>query len=314
MSPVVVPVIVGALTNPSVYAAGRGHDADLAAYVAFPPSHVLSFLGQGVYWRMTANAWEGTVYLGLVNLIVIAWLLRRARGRDGRLLAWAFSGMLVFIVVASGDRLHVLGIPTIPMPDMVLSGLPLFANVRGASRAVVFVYLFLAVVVGHAFALAWRLRQQPTVRWGLSAAGILIVLDFYPAHAGPMTSVSCSPGLVAIRDDPDRDFGVLNLPNGQPAAYIEGSYAMLQQTCHGRPICQGITSRDVATTLRDRLETRDFAVQRRQLTEAHVKYIVINHPAGLTFRWRTEDGPREQYARTYPVVHDDRDVTVLRVY
>jgi hypothetical protein len=312
MSPVIVPMIGGALSNPSVYAPGRGHDTDLAAYVAFPPFHVLSFLGEGVYWRMTANAWEGTAYLGVVNLAVLVWLVLVAARKDARLVAYCVAGMIVFAMIAAGDRLHVLGTPTVPMPDMVLSRLPIFANVRGASRAVVVMYLLLAVAVGHGIDLVWQKRGRG--RWGAAAIAVLIALDLYPARPWPMTRMSCSPGLEIIRDDPDRDFGVFNLPNGQPAAYIEGNYAMSQQACHGRPIGQGIMSRDVVGSLRDHFETRDFDGQKRQLIEARAKYILINHPSTMTFRWREEDGPRERYLDTYPLVFEDRDVTILRVY
>jgi hypothetical protein len=89
---------------------------------------------------------------------------------------------------------------------------------------------------------------------------------------------------------------------------------MLQQVCHGRPICQGNTSRDLVVTLRDRLETQDLAAQRQQLAEVKVKYIVINHPSGRLFEWSAADGLRDEYTRIYPVVYDGPDLTVLRVY
>jgi hypothetical protein len=315
MSPVTLPMILGAFTNATVYAPRHGQDADLAAYLAFPPFHFLSFLGEGVYWRMEANDWEGTIYLGVINLAAVLWLVVGARGADRRLVTYTIAGMIVFGMVAAGVRLQVLGIPTVPMPDMVVSKLPVFANVRGASRAVVVIYLLLAVAVGHAVALAWRLKERrQAAGWGIVTLAVLIVLDFYPAHALPMTRVSCSKGLEIIRDDPDAHFGVFNLPNGRPAAYLEGNYVMSQQACHGRPIAQGIMSRDMVISLRDRLETRDFDAQRRQLIEARAKYIVINHPTTMTFRWREEDGPRERYLDLYPLVFQDQDVTILRVY
>ena len=98
----------------------------------------------------------------------------------------------MFCVLASGATLHVLGIPTIPMPDALLSELPFFANVRTPSRAIVFVYLFLAIGIGHATSLAWQHRHRRPVRWGLVAAAALMVLDFYPFHL-EITPVSCAP-------------------------------------------------------------------------------------------------------------------------
>jgi hypothetical protein len=216
--------------------------------------------------------------------------------------------MAVFLVIASGDSLHVLGIRTIPMPDALLSKLPFFANVRAPSRAIVFVYLFLAIGIGHATALVWQHRHRLPIRWGLVALAGLMVLDFYPFGLS-MTPVSCPPGLTLIRNDPERDFGILNLPGG--GGYIAGNAYMLQQTCHGRPIVQGQISRHVAVTLQDRLETQNLLAQRRQLAAAKVKYIVISP----FFQWSPkEDGQQDDYSRTYPIVYNGRDLTILRVY
>jgi hypothetical protein len=67
-------------------------------------------------------------------------------------------------------------------------------------------------------------------------------------------------------------------------------------------------------TLRDRFETQDFGAQRRQLTEAKVKYIVINHPTEDLFEWQDEDGLQEQYYKTYPLIYDGPDLALLQVY
>ena len=315
LSPVLWPMVVAALQNPSVYAPGGRNVADLAAYFTFPIYHAFGPLTDGVYWRLTGNVWESTVYLGLINLAVLFWLWRRGRNRNAGLVTYAIAGIVVFAVLASGSYLRVLGYATIPMPDMVLSQLPFFSNVRGPSRAIVVVYLFLAVLVGYAYGLAWRDRPRGSASWGLAAVAMLIVIDFLPTHHLPMTPVSCSPGYSVVREDQDGDVGVLNLPSGRPAAYLEGNYYMFHQAaCHGKPICQGTTARDVVRTLRDRLETRDLQVQRRQLTEAQVKYVVIHHPVGNLYRWRAEDGDRDAYVSTYQTVYDGSDMTVLRVY
>src|SRR5262249_32618832 len=141
------------------------------------------------------------------------------------------------------------------------------------------------------------------------AVSALMVLDFYPFHV-TITPVSCPPGLAFIRDDPEQGFGILNLPSG----YQEGNAYMLQQICHGRPIVQGETSRDVVVTLRDRLETQNLQAQRRQLAAAKIKYIVIASRMGWLFQWRPEDGQQADYFRMYPIVYSGPDLTVLRVY
>jgi hypothetical protein len=188
--------------------------------------------------------------------------------------------------------------------------------VRTPSRAIVFVYLFLAIGLGHAVSLVWKDRHRPLVRWGFAAASTLMVLDFYPFHLA-ITPLSCPPGLALIRNDPDRDFGILNLPSGYDE---ENNAYMFQQACHGRPIVQGKISRDVVVTLRDRLETQNLEAQREQLSAANVKYIVITPPSQGLFSWQLfswhvwQDGEQADYFRTYPTVYHGPDLTILRVY
>src|SRR5262245_31981825 len=170
LSPILVPMVRAAIGNALVYAGGSDlYVADVFAYPAFPRFHILAPLADGIYRRVWGNQWEATVYLGVVNIAVLAWLCLAARHKDARLLIYVLCGMAVFCIFASGDSLHVLGRRTIPMPGATLSQLPFFSNVRLPSRAIVFVYLFMAIGIAHATALAWRHRQRPIVRWGMAA-------------------------------------------------------------------------------------------------------------------------------------------------
>src|SRR5262249_10463176 len=145
LSPLLVPMVRAAMGPTSVYQEGAdAYVADVFGYVLFPPVHLLGGLNN-VYRWLTGNPWEATVYLGLVNLVVMAWLYLCAKQKNSGLLTYVLSGTVLFCVIASGDSLHMLGKPLIPMPDALLSGLPLFANVRIPSRAIVFVYLFLPI-------------------------------------------------------------------------------------------------------------------------------------------------------------------------
>ena len=318
LSPILVPMVRATMGSASVYAGGGDrYVADVFAYPAFPQFHFLAPVAKGIYQRLTGREWEATAYLGLVNLAVLAGLCLAARHKDARLLIYVLSGMATFCIFASGNWLHVLGHRIIPMPDAALSHLPFFRNVRAPSRAIVFVYMFLAIGIGQATALAWRHRSRHIVRWGMTGVAALAVLDFFPAHRLAMTSVACSSGLALIRNDPEKSFGVLDLPRSRREDYdIEGNFYMLQQAaCHARPIVQGNISRNVVVSLRDRLESRDLQALQRQLIAAKVKYIVINRDnMGLLFHWHPEDGPKDQYPLNFPTVYDGADLTVLRVY
>ena len=313
LAPILIPMVRAALDGAPVYAGG-GYGADLFAYAAFPSYHALGPLADGVYSRLAGNEWEATVYLGWFNVAVLAWLCLAAPEKNNRLVLYVVWGMAVFCIFATGNSLHVLGYSTIPMPSAVLSQLPFFSNVRASSRAIVFVYMFLAIGVGHAIGLVLKHRPGRAARWGMAAVALLVVLDFSPVRQLAVTPITCSPGLAIIRDDPEKGFAVLDLPT---RGYEEENFYMMQQAaCHNRPILHGVTSRNVVKSLRDRLETSDFEAQRRQLIDAKVKYIVL-HSRGeaidMRFAWPPEDGARSQYLLTYPIVYDSPDLTVLRV-
>jgi hypothetical protein len=309
LSPMLVPMIVQAKAGGNIYQEGTDtFVADLAGYVAFPRTHLLSGLSKHIYWHLTGNPWEATVYLGLVNIALLAWLILRRKQLDRDLIAFVFTGMGVFAVIASGDYLHVLGHRTIPLPDLLLRYLPFFKNVRTPSRAIVLVYIFLSIGIGYAVATIWRARGATWAgRGALMVLALLMALDWYPLGL-PNTPAVCLPAYSLVAQDPDLHVAVLDLPGEYDSAY------MMYQACHLHPIVDGYVAREVYKTLGDRLETKDLDQQRRQLTENNVKYIVIHRPDGKLFRWRSEDGQVAQYERTYPVLYSDKEAVVLGVY
>jgi hypothetical protein len=308
-SPLLRPMIAAALSGADVYQGGSGtFVADLAGYVAFPQLHPLGSLTAGIREEMTGNEWEATVYLGLVNLALLAWLATRRRP-DGRGLgAFLIAGMLLFAALASGDWLHLLGKSRLPMPDMLLGQLPFFRNVRTPSRAIVFVYLFLAIGVGAAIA---QIRGAWPGRWrGKAVAACLLLLmaiDWYPVGL-PATPFACSPAYRIVAADADPQSAVLDLPLG----YLENNAAMAHQICHRHPIVGGVVSREPTRTLRDRVIMKNLSAQRRQLADSGVGYVVIHRQDGDLFAWPAELGPVEAYLSAYPVLYSGPDAILLR--
>src|SRR5882724_1381152 len=312
LSPLLIPMVREAAAGSNVYASG--HDvfvADFFAYISFPPHHILSALTRPLYELFSGNPWEATVYLGIANVGLAVWLFLNRQKLDRRTVAYLAAGIAVFAVIASGSHLRFLGSKLIPMPDLLISNVPLLKNARVPSRTIVFVYLFFAVAVSIAVqALTQKIKDMAMLkRIALVGMLLFIVADFYPAHLD-ITPFSCSPGLAAIRDDPEKGFGVLNLPDG----YVAGNAAMAEQVCHQRPIVQGVTSRDVARTLRDMLETKDLEKQHRQLIDAKIKYIVLRGIDNEIYQWRTQDGVRGDYSLVYRPVYQSDDLSILRVY
>jgi len=280
--------------------------ADPLAMIAFPPTHLLARYGAGVYAALSGNAWENTIYLGLVNLAVLGWALTR-KG-EKRLLHYALGGMVFFAVIAAGELLHVGGhITRLPLPGVVLANLPFFGNARTPARAMVMVYLFLSLGLAQACVMALT-RRTAAARAVMALTVLLMVLDFTPASLGA-TPAACPAALDVIAGDPGR-FGVLDLPRG----YVEGNAAMMLSACHGHPIVAGETARKMGDTLEDRLVATDLAAQRRQLAAAQVKYIVLHRPQGELYRWNKADGRLADYASVYKPVADDGRLMVLGVY
>lgn len=311
LSPLILPMAMHGLQSNAYHPGGNVFSADLLSYLAFPPTHIWGRLGAGLYASFTGNAWEAGVYLGLANLALLAWGFWQADTDTRRIIWYALGGMIFFAVLASGDALHWRG-QTLPihMPNIVLSKLPFFANVRTPVRAIVFVYLFLGIAVAMAVTTALSLKRTVWTGGALAAMLALALLDFFPA-AIQTTPMACRSDFAALGRDRDKDFAVLDLPFG----YQEQNFYMTQQACHGRPIAQGIVARQLAPTLADHLKVEDLADQRRQLTAARVKYILLHHPGSGMFPWDTPiDGDPNVYRRTYPVVAEEPGLTILKVY
>jgi hypothetical protein len=307
LAPWLIPMAVSGFGTSVYYVGSNMFVADLLGWFAFPPTHLLARWGSSVYAALTGNAWEDTVYLGLVNLALLGWaLVTRKTGAQKRLLSYALGGALFFAVIASGEALHVGGHVTwLHLPDNVLDKLPFFANVRTPARAAVLVHLFVGVAVAQAVVMALRYKAVGA-RAALGMGMVLMLLDFTPAHLAT-TPAGCPPALSVVAADP-APVGVLDLPAG----YGPGNAYMMLAACHGKPIVQGETSRRMGTALADRLQTADLGAQKRQLIAAHVKYVVLHK--GAFFPWNHTDGDRAAYPHVYRVIGDTPDLTVLRIY
>jgi hypothetical protein len=303
--PLFVPMLVQGLKADRVYVGGHSiFVADLLGYVVFHPYHLLSQYSQTIYSHFTGNAWEKTVYLGLINIGLFAWAFVNRKRYQIKEMKFLLCGMFFFMMFASGTYLHILGTRVIPMPTGITKFIPFFKNVRTPSRAVVFVYIFLGIGVGLAIDTIIVNYSNKKKKLG----GLLIIIcvfifwDFYPTKL-KWTRVECPPAYNVIIQDEDRDFGILDLPE----AYLRANRNMMYQAvCHRKPIVNATVSRNVTSTLIERLEKVDMGMQKEQLTNNKVKYIVIHDP------WNTEKYTK--YIENYSTVYSNSHNIVLRVY
>jgi hypothetical protein len=281
--------------------------ADVFAFFVPDFFHLLG--GSGLIAAINAsyrcNAWEAAVYLGIVNLIIIGVALRKGVGIPRRY----FAGLLSFLVLSMGTNITVLGkqLP-VPLPYIILQHIRFITNARVPSRWIVFVYLFLAIIVGYA------LREMLPRNGDRTAASVryvfislLIVADFY-SICTVTTTVDLPRAYLAIERD-DEEFGILDLPGG---VYNSERY-MMYQTLHGLPIVQGVLSRKISESLIDRLNVNDPLLIKPQLEQSRVKYIVLHKDL-----FSTPDVPEtinlDDYREAYQSIYEDQRALVLQVY
>ncbi len=314
LAPLLVPMVIQGAGNPSVYKSG--HDqfiADLVGFVAFHPYHLLSGFTQRINARLQGNPWEMSVYLGLVNIALMAWGVLH-RKVVSRVLAFCGIGMVFFMLLAAGRSLHVLGHPIhfLYLPTALTEHLPFFRNIRTPSRAVVYVYLFLGVAIGCILkalcfdpgARVYQWQRQAGLRHAIAMVLLVgIFLDYY-SIARETTPVECPQAYQLIRRDGEHTSAVLDLP----ATYKGGNQAMLYQIFHQHPIVHASISRKPTPSLIDSLAFDDLELQKAQLRKGGVRYVVI-HKQLLQGQHRLN---LAEYAHHYRTVYDDPDQVVFR--
>lgn len=298
------PMIRSALSD-QVFGAG-GHNqfvVDLSALFVPFPLHLLGGLDV-IKWinsSHTAWYWETTAYLGVAALLVVAIQFKQIVRETARFLLGGIS----FLLMSLGAQPHFLGqfVPAL-VPGRIVPLLPILSNSRAPSRNIVFVYLFWSLIVSLAVGRIWNRLEWSRLR-NLAVIGVvaLLALDYF-AVSRETTPVDLPPCYAAIPADGPR-FGILDLPGGYEKA---GRY-MMYQSLHGLPIVQGWVSRRISLSLLDRLNLKDLSVQKAQLVEAKVKYVVL-HKMYLP----SDDCNPEEYRSTYEPVYEDGGNLILRVY
>lgn len=251
----------------------------------------------------TGNLWEATAYLGVVNIILLIYGVRKLADRTA---IWR-GAFLFFGVLSMGTCMHFAGwsMPLF-LPFSVVKYMPILKHVRVPARFITLVYLFTAIIVGFSLAdLAKRCSSLAKGRLLISLVALLIVIDFYPREVAT-SEVSLPAGYLAIiADDQAGEGGILDLPSGR----IPSERYLMYQTMHGRSIMQGFVPRRPGRPMLDSLNMEDLDYQKDQLQRVAVRYIVWH---------KTIDGAltieMDRYRVQYTVIHDDSLNLVLAVY
>ncbi len=318
LAPLILPMLLTASRHAFVKTL-TGHNiyvADVLGFFIPHVYHLLSFPSAIRSWNsaMTGNDWEKAVYLGTVNLVIVLvaarWIWRECRRY--------FLALLAFMILAMGAFPHILGRSlSFPLPYRLIQEIPFLTQARCPSRIIVYAYLFLAILVAFSvrFGLKWiKPGFKATAAFGI--VFLLVFFDYYSVNA-EMTMVKLPVFYKEIQKDPEKNFGILDLP-------WEGARYMMYQTIHGIPCVQGYMGRRVENVLSDRLiyDMRYLDMQKKMLVDNHVKYIVIHKQrlsqdasALSVVKYRMiMNAAASAYARTYETIYNDEDAAVFKVY
>lgn len=274
-------------------------------FALFVPGHYHWLAGlspiDAINSTFTGNDWEAAVYLGLPAIIIVV----TASLKILPVLAKYLAACLAFLLLSLGPELHILGnaIP-VGLPDSLMALLPFVSNVRAPVRYIVYVYLFWSILVPLCTAYLIHSVKKAALKKVLLVGLPLILVVDYMKTVDEISEVSVPHCYEMIEESSERP-GILDLPDG----YVAMQYYKYYQTFHDHPIVQGHASRKISETLIDRLDFENLEIQKRQLTEHKVKYVMLHKDLQI------EDSiPPGPYTEVYELLYEDSNKVLLKVY
>ena len=265
----------GEYVAPHYYWRSAPRGVDLATLVLGNPFHGLwGESTRRIYDALDVDAIESSAWLGVVPAILAVWVIRR-RWQLPVVRRWTAVAVLFFIW-SLGPHLMVAGANTgLILPQTVIRLIPVLSNARIPGRAMVVVYLAIAVLAAVAVA---QYRSSLNCAWGptpkrksglrpvaakgdsitpgnrardrrsaLAAVliGSAIVADYLPAPF-PLTRLEPPALYGVLRSRPERG-AVCELPFGFRDGFGQrGTFddrIMFHQTLHERPLVGGFVAR-----------------------------------------------------------------------
>ena len=195
-----------------------------------------------LYTAMDIDLIESGAWLGIAPLALCAYGLRRKLS-DPAVRQWMVVG-IVFFVWALGSHVHAFGRNTgMIAPEVLLRYVPIAGNARMPGRAMVMVYLAIAMLAAVGAA-EWRVGVRRPVMV-LSAIALFIFADFLAAPF-PVVPVDCPAIYDALRDRPERGALAelpLGLGDGFGALTPVDHRTLVCQMIHQRPMLGGVVAR-----------------------------------------------------------------------
>lgn len=285
-----------------------GHSSFVVDVVAFilpyylHPLSSLNFIAElnNLY---TGNLWEATAYLGIVNIILLIYAVRKLANRTA-----VWSGALLFFgILSMGSYLHFAGW-TLPLlfPFSIVKYIPILKHVRAPARFITLVYLFITIIVGYSLAdLVKRFPSMLTGKLFIVSVILLVIIDFYPRDIATTEISLPNCYQTIITNNQEKEAGILDLPSGREPSIRY----LMYQTMHGFPIMEGFIPRKSKQTLIDTLNMENLERQKDQLMRVNIKYIVWHKTIE-----ETSVDKIDRYRDNYTAIYDDSLNLVLTVY
>jgi hypothetical protein len=298
---------------------------DLVSLFVGNPFHPLwGSLVRRLYDARDIDLIESTAWLGIVPIVGVIAAVRAMR-HDARLRFW-LAILASFFIWALGPSLLVAGINTgLWLPELLIRFVPIASNARIPGRAMVIVYLALAVICAIVIS---RLPRE-RARWIAALAFAIVGIDWLAAPF-PVYTLRAPHFYDEIASSASG--AVLELPLGVRDGFGErGKFdhaALFYQTIHEKPIVGGFVARlslsvrryyeeqPVFRALLDLSSGRsvdaqaplDRASLRGFLGEQRIRFVVINNqlaPAAL------QHFVRDQMPVTLTKTEGDRQLYVV---
>jgi hypothetical protein len=196
-----------------------------------------------VYARLGIDAVESGAWLGAVAAILAIHAIRRRRPADRAVAFWAVVAG-TFFIWSLGSHLHIAGWNTgLLTPAALLQFVPLVSNARMPGRAMVMVYLALAMLSALAISEYHGRHRTP------ATAALVVFLALAELWAAPLSivRVDCPSIYLTLRDRSERG-ALVELPLGfgdglESVTPVDNRLMLACQTVHEHPLVGGFVAR-----------------------------------------------------------------------
>jgi hypothetical protein len=215
---------------------------DLVAPLLGSPFHPWSRIIERVYALAHLNRIEAIGWIGVIPALLVWRALSGRRTLTGDIRLWRIVGLL-FALWALGPILTIAGFDTgLKLPATLLRYVPFVANARMPGRAMVVVFIALAVLAAAALAAASGRMRAPAAQWLIIA---LVAFEYWDAPI-PLTPID-HPAVYDVLNAAPAG-AVCEVPFGVGDGLTSGvgsqeRRALYYSTLHGHPLVGGYIGR-----------------------------------------------------------------------